>query len=159
MTWDKSSANGANIERINGKQVMKLKFRPGERVAVADINAIKRYGDALPLVGWVDRCEAILNGKQHVGWWVYIRPDKPEQPTVRYLQDEVSRIEVKCYGRLLRNKPSISCPWCIEHGRDLRWPAHLPSHPDIPECTCWWHTHEEHMPECPFGGKGSNGPR
>jgi len=132
---------------------MKPKFRPGERIAVADIEAIERYGKVIPMVGWVDRCEEILNGKQHMGWWVLLRPDNPDQPIVRYRQEEVSRIESRQYGRLVRKKDSVLCPWCTEHGRDPRWPKFLPAHPDIPECTCWWHTHDEHMPACPFGGK------
>jgi hypothetical protein len=132
---------------------MQPKFRVGERIVVVDIDAIKQYGDALPLVGWVDHCEEILNGKQHMGWWVYLRPDKPEQPTIRYRQEDVSRVELKRYGKVISKNASVSCPWCTKHGRDPRWPEESPIHPDIPNCSCWWHTHEEHMPECPYGGK------
>ena len=133
---------------------MKPKFHAGERIAVNDYEAIKRYRGNLPLVGWVDHCEEIRDGKRHIGWWVLLCPDDPDQPMVRYRQDDVTRIEVKRYGKRIRNSDSITCPYCSVLGRDPRWPPSMPAHPPLSACTCWWHTHKEHMPRCPFGGRG-----
>ena len=74
---------------------MTPKFQPEERVTVSDMHTIKQYGKMLPLVGWVDHCEEILQGKRHMGWWVYIRPDGSNQPIVRYPQDVLCRVRLK----------------------------------------------------------------
>lgn len=125
----------------------RCRFRIGERVTVTDINSITRFGETLPMVGWIDAIE-----EQDGSWYIFIRPDHPKGPTIAYRQEEVSRVEVTCYGRLVRTRASAMCPWCTVHGRDPRWPEGVLAHPSIPDCTCWWHTHVEHMPNCPFGG-------
>lgn len=128
------------------------KYPPGTRVVVSDTEMIERYGQHLPLVGWVDRSEEILSGKMHMGWRVFIQNDRTDNPEVRvvaYRKDEVSKVEMKRYGKLLRNQPAISCPWCLRHGKDPRLPEHYVPH--LTDCQCWHHTHDEHMPECPHG--------
>jgi hypothetical protein len=136
--------------RWKGKMGKHPKYPPGTRVVVSDIDAIERYGKYLPMVGWVDHNEEILNGRQHMGWYVHVRSDEEGHDNiVKHPEDQVSKVEVRRYGKLLCNQPAISCPWCLKHGRDPRLPEHYVPH--LPDCQCWHHTHDEHMEECPHG--------
>ena len=142
----------------------KPKFAPGMRVVVADLEAIERYSNvhAIPMVGWVHHTSERLNGKQHMGWDVYVSRDKkmgesidePEYADPKYVrfdEDELQRVDLKQHGKLLRLTDSVLCPWCIEHGRDPRLQPYY-IHPNIPDCQCWHHHHDSHMPACPYGG-------
>lgn len=130
------------------------KFPIGARVTVQDIDTLRRgqpnYNP--PTTGWVIENEEVFlgekPGKIHRGWWVHIKSDHPEFPDMAYYEDDLMEIPLKRFRKLLRNLPSIDCPWCLEHGRDLR---RMEFHAHPKECQCWHHTHEEHMPDCPHG--------
>lgn len=131
------------------------KYPVGTRITVSDLDAIRNYGGILPMVGWVVSNEELFSGKQHMGWMVHIRGDHEPRgdwdTPVRWHENQVSNIPLKRYGRQLRHRPAIDCPYCLEHGRDPRITEPYVVHPQIPDCQCWHHTHEEHLPDCPYG--------
>src|SRR6266704_1299999 len=135
----------------------KPKFVPGMRVVVANLDVIEGYSHVptIPMVGWVHHTEERKNGNQHMGWDIYVSRDMGEPledyDYVKFNEDEVQRVDLKRYGMLIRLNDAISCPWCLEHGRDPRLEPYY-VHPQMDDCQCWHHHHKEHMPDCPYGG-------
>lgn len=145
---------------------MMTKFQPGAHAVIADFDQWLKNDGLLPLTGVVDHTEVMQNVDGERQEWVYLWLDySPQQREhrgydehlVRFRAEEVALIPMMRYGVLLKDLPAISCPWCLEHGRDARitaYPYYV--HPALEDCQCWHHHHNEHMADCPFGAPNAD---
>ena len=122
-------------------------FKVGSRVVVSDYELLLSMRDIPRLLGgFVVKIEG-----RHI--LVKTDGDQSELP-VHFMDYQLSVVNMKVCGKLIRNQDSCLCPWCLEHGKNKEYyypnsNTHKPVE-NASVCGCWHHTHKEHMPECPY---------